>query len=149
MPTKTWVVGEEVLAADFNTMVQRQVVATFPNAAGRTAAIPSPTPGMVSYLTDTGRLEQYTDKAGVAGWYLPWGQPWGIVYYGDVSQGATTGPSFIAATLFNFPVLNRRYLVQFRAQANKDATAAPARYSYETNRGIGVFAEQSMAANGV
>lgn len=37
MPTKTWVVGEEVLAADFNTYVQQQVVPTFSNTAARDA----------------------------------------------------------------------------------------------------------------
>lgn len=53
MPTKTWVVGEEVLAADFNTMVQRQVVATFSNAAARTAALPAPAIGMLTFLSDS------------------------------------------------------------------------------------------------
>jgi hypothetical protein len=47
-------VGEEVLAADFNTMVQRQVVATFANAAARDAAIPAPTEGMTCYVTGIG-----------------------------------------------------------------------------------------------
>lgn len=60
MPTKSWVVGEEVLAADFNSYVQRQVVATFANAAARDAAIGAPTQGMVCYLLDTNRLQTYT-----------------------------------------------------------------------------------------
>ena len=51
--------GEEVLAADFNTMVQRQVVATFPNAAARDAAIPSPTAGMMCYLATPPALQVY------------------------------------------------------------------------------------------
>lgn len=61
MPTKTWVVGEEVLAADFNTFVQRQVVATFANAAARDAAIPSPTEGMMAYLDDLNALQLRLD----------------------------------------------------------------------------------------
>jgi hypothetical protein len=35
MPQKTWVVGEEVLAADFNSYIQQQVVPQFPNTATR------------------------------------------------------------------------------------------------------------------
>lgn len=57
MPTKTWAVGEEVLAADFNSYVQRQVVATFANAAARDAAIPTPTAGMMVWLTDISALQ--------------------------------------------------------------------------------------------
>jgi len=60
MPTKTWVVGEEVLAADFNAFVQQQVVATFPNAAARDAALPSPTEGMVIYLGDVNQYQWWT-----------------------------------------------------------------------------------------
>lgn len=62
MPYKTWVVGEEVLAADFNAFVQKQVVATFPNAAARDAAIPAPNPGMKAWLDDVA-LEQVYDGA--------------------------------------------------------------------------------------
>ena len=60
MPTKTWVVGEEVLAADFNAFVQKQIVATFPNAAGRDAAIPAPTAGMTCWL-DSPKVLQVHD----------------------------------------------------------------------------------------
>jgi len=35
MPHKVWQVGEEVLAADFNTYVQNQTVVVFPNTAAR------------------------------------------------------------------------------------------------------------------
>jgi hypothetical protein len=48
MPNKTWAVGEEVLAADFNTYVQKQVVAQFVDAAQRTAQLPTPATGQLS-----------------------------------------------------------------------------------------------------
>ena len=85
MPTKTWAVGEEVLAADFNTYVQRQIVATFANAAARDAAISAPTAGMVCYLNDTQALQLYTAGA------------W-------VNIGGTTKPAYgqITATSGNF-----------------------------------------------
>src|SRR5262245_53980923 len=63
MPFKTWAVGEEVLAADFNSYVQRQVVAAFPNAAARTAALASPTKGMLTWLDDVARYEKWDGAA--------------------------------------------------------------------------------------
>jgi hypothetical protein len=63
MPTKIWAVGEEVLANDFNTMVQQQIVATFPNAAARTAAVAAPLPGMLTFLADTGVYESWSGAA--------------------------------------------------------------------------------------
>lgn len=45
MPQKTWAVGEEVLAADFNTYVQNQVVPVFATEAQRDAQWTSPPNG--------------------------------------------------------------------------------------------------------
>lgn len=150
MGFKIWAVGEEVLAADFNDYVQEQVVATFPNAAARTAAIPAPLPGMLSYLADVGRLEQYTDKASPAGWYRAWGQPWGEVFYsGNVGQAMTPGPVVIAGTNFTLPTANRRYLAQFRCNVTKDAAQGNPKISYQTNLAVGTFAQQTVSANWV
>lgn len=74
MPSKVWVAGEEVLAADWNTYVQEQVVATFANAAQRTAQLPTPKEGQLSYLIDVAQVQQYTSgvwrvlNAGATGW---------------------------------------------------------------------------------
>lgn len=96
MPTKVWVAGEEALATDFNAMVQEQVVATFPSAAARNAAIPAPKPGQFSFLTDTGTLHAYFNGA----WTLPWSQPWGIVVPVKSSAGLalSTGVQFLPGT---------------------------------------------------
>lgn len=58
MPQKTWAIGEEVLATDFNTYVQNQIVARFATAAARDAAWPAATagPGAMSVTTDNGTL---------------------------------------------------------------------------------------------
>ena len=58
MAQKTWVVGEEVLAADFNTYVQNQVVARFATVAARDSAWPAATAGVgaACTTTDTGQL---------------------------------------------------------------------------------------------
>lgn len=62
MPTKVWIPGEEVLAADWNTYVQEQVVATFANAAARAAAIAAPKVGMVTYRDDA-KVQEWWDGA--------------------------------------------------------------------------------------
>lgn len=59
MPTKTWAQGEDVLAADFNTHVQKQVIATFATSTARDAAITTPSEGMACFLTGTGEFQIY------------------------------------------------------------------------------------------
>lgn len=65
MPTKVWVAGEEVLSADFNPMVQEQVVATFPTAAARATALPAPKAGMCTWLNDAKVIEVFDGTAWV------------------------------------------------------------------------------------
>lgn len=76
MPTKTWVVGEEVLAADFNSLVQKQVVATFANAAARDAALPTPNMGMMCYLDDVRQIQVRRSTY--------WAPPVGAQVYGSM-----------------------------------------------------------------
>jgi len=60
VPRKVFVAGEILTAADVNTNLMDQAVMVFDDAAARTAAIPSPVEGMVTYLKDTDNLEKYT-----------------------------------------------------------------------------------------
>jgi hypothetical protein len=53
MPQKSWAVGEEVLAADFNTYLQNQVVPQFGTNALRDSLWPAPPNGAVCITTDT------------------------------------------------------------------------------------------------
>lgn len=62
MPQKTWAVGEEVLAADFNTYLQKQVVPQFPNVAARDAWA-GPPKGALCVTTDTNALWIYSGAA--------------------------------------------------------------------------------------
>jgi hypothetical protein len=78
-------VGEEVLAADFNAMVQQQVVATFANAAARTSALPSPQAGMLTYLADVKAYQWWNGAA--------WQPVQGVLAYaetGTAQSGITT-----------------------------------------------------------
>lgn len=63
MPTKIWATGEDVLSADFNTYVQKQVVSTFADATARTAALLTPTAGQLTVLLDTNHIELWTGTA--------------------------------------------------------------------------------------
>lgn len=53
---KQWV-RERLSQTDLQGYIQDQVVMRFPSAAARTAELPAPTQGMVSYLDDAGRWE--------------------------------------------------------------------------------------------
>jgi hypothetical protein len=63
MPYKVWQVGEEVVAGDFNPVLQEQVIATFASAVARDAAILTPRNGQHAWLIDVGLLTRYTGTA--------------------------------------------------------------------------------------
>ena len=86
MPFKVWAIGEEVLAADFQAFVQNQVVATFPSAAARDAAITTPLDGQCCYLQDSHTFQIY--RAGI--WTAP-SIPRGIVATGPSVSAPGTG----------------------------------------------------------
>lgn len=105
MPTKTWVVGEEVLAADFNSYVQKQIVATFANAAARDAAIPGPTEGMMCYLNDVHQLQ--VRRATL--WAPPPGTvvKWAVLVHvdGNFSIGALSNICDTGSILYPYPTI--------------------------------------------
>ena len=58
MPQKAWAIGEEVLAADFNTYLQNQCVPAFTNVAQRDAQWAAPPNGGLCVTVDTNTLWQ-------------------------------------------------------------------------------------------
>jgi hypothetical protein len=69
---KTFVAGEVLLAQDVNDYLMDQSVMNFASDAARSSAIPTPTEGMVSYVSDTGsesptstipQIQAYTGSA--------------------------------------------------------------------------------------
>lgn len=70
MPSKTWISGESLVAADMNSYLQNQVVSTWSTAAARNTAIPTPTVGMMSFLNDVQSLQVFV---GIAWKTLPYG----------------------------------------------------------------------------
>jgi len=79
---KTFSAGEVLLASEVNTYLMQQAVMVFGSSAVRATAIPSPSEGMLAYLTDTNAVEKYT------------GADWEPVAAGDItSVTAGTGLS--------------------------------------------------------
>lgn len=95
MPQKTWAVGEEVLAADFNSFLQQQVVATFPNTVTRDLWAAPPI-GALCVTTDTLTFWIYSGTA------------WGIVSgLSQVQQAAiATGIATAAAVELTLATIN-------------------------------------------
>lgn len=120
MPTKVWQPGEEVLSADFNPMVQEQVVATFANAAARDVAMPAPKLGQLCYLLDQKVMLEYSNASGVSAWHRPWNEPWGWVASYAPQEPHFGGESWIPGGGYTFPVRGRTLRVRFSGWAVKD-----------------------------
>jgi hypothetical protein len=137
MPTKTWVSGEEFKAADINSYLQTQAVQVFADAAARTAAIPSPTVGMTTYLISTGYLEVYTDKTSPASWRPPWNTAWGLVQnlvVADIPWNNTT-QNLVPTLQCNIP--GRYYKVELDINVAIGAPAAQTLTMQFMNGGTG------------
>jgi hypothetical protein len=63
MPRKVFAPGDVLTASDVMTFLMNQAVVTFADAAARTAALPTPSEGMVAYLNDTNSVEYYDGSA--------------------------------------------------------------------------------------
>ena len=105
MPHKVWAVGEEVLAADFNTFVQDQVVTTFPDIASLKAwAAPN---GAMAWVDATN--QHYWRRAGA------W---WTRASYYNATLTLNASEAAIAASGFGLaPIagghVNASYVVGF------------------------------------
>lgn len=121
MPYKVWSVGEEVLAADFNSLLQEQTIATFASTAARDAAITAPKVGQAAYVVGVG-LTIWHGAAG-GGWLPPWDTAWGMFYGPWVTMtanlsGLTIGSGSVQIPGLVFPTFtppnNRRLRIWAR-----------------------------------
>jgi hypothetical protein len=69
---KTFVAGEVLTAQDVNDYLMDQSVMTFASSAARSSAIPTPTEGMTTYVSDRNQIETYngTEYRGMSGLQL-------------------------------------------------------------------------------
>lgn len=134
---KTWVVGEEVLAADFNAFVQTQVVAQFANAAARTSGWPAPPQGALSYLRDTdtvwgyngstwvyvgGGTNPYAARLATAGGIsIPNGIllpiPWDVASYGPAGMAVTGAAAGLVAPVAGIYLLTLNVIWPYNGAA--------------------------------
>ena len=63
MAYKTFANGFPLPASDLNNYLMNQSVIVFANSTARSAALPTPTEGMVTYLEDTNLIEVYNGSA--------------------------------------------------------------------------------------
>ena len=119
-------------------------VRTFANAADRTAAIPSPTEGIVTYLNDVDALEVNNGSA----WVNAGNNGRGLVAFTETiitsSFSANSNTKILEVT---FPVFaGRRYLIGGRLAVQPSSTAAPnALFISETSLGSKTLAYQTTA----
>jgi hypothetical protein len=66
MPYLDFQVNQVLTAAQVNDYLMNQAVMTFADAAARTAALPTPTAGMMSFLEDLAQVQVYSGA--VLGW---------------------------------------------------------------------------------
>jgi len=57
MPRKVFTAGEVLSATDVNSFLMDQTIMTFAGTAARGSAIPTPTEGMITYLSDTNTFQ--------------------------------------------------------------------------------------------
>lgn len=93
MPKKTFTAGEVLAAADVNTYLMDQAVMTFAGSAARGSAIGTATEGMVSYLTDTNKIEVFTTY-----WEQVWPSAAGTIFAKDVVTEGTAITTSMTAT---------------------------------------------------
>lgn len=63
MAFKTFAANSILTSSDVNTFLMNQAILVFSNSASRGSTIASPVEGMVSYLSDTDRIDKYTGSA--------------------------------------------------------------------------------------
>jgi hypothetical protein len=89
---KVFTAGEVLTASDVNSVVD-QTNMVFAGSAARGSAISSPTEGMVSYLTDTNKLEVFTTY-----WEQVWPSAAGTIFASDVVTTGTQVTTGLTAT---------------------------------------------------
>jgi hypothetical protein len=125
MAFKVFTNGSTLQASEVNDNLMRQAVSTFSNAAARTAAITSPSEGMLTYLEDTDRFEWWSGSA--------WRSPFGLTSLARVAF--TSATSVQADNVFTSQFDSYRILLRmagpdgnirttFRSSAPADITGA-------------------------
>lgn len=90
---RTFASGEVLTSANIQNYLQDQAIMVFASSAARTTAIPTPTDGMFSYLTDVNQLYSYDGSA-----WQPYGSNTAWTAYTPVLTTTGTQPTFTYTT---------------------------------------------------
>jgi hypothetical protein len=99
MAFKTFVAGTALPAADVNTYLMKQSVMVFASAAARSAALTSPTEGMMTYLSDSNVLNIYDGASWVGAVNTGSLNGYTGVTYADVSLNTGTAGAWRMITI--------------------------------------------------
>lgn len=131
MAYKVFTNGSVLQASEINDNLMNQAVATFSNAAARTAAITSPVEGQVTYLVDVDRYDHWTGSA--------WVSPFGLTLLNSTpftAQSSVTVNNVFSATYDNYVV--ELYLTQNTSASDSTwtlvngGTPAASNWAYNT-----------------
>jgi hypothetical protein len=136
MPQKSWAVGEEVLATDFNTYMQNQVIPQFTGTAQRDSQWASPPTGALCVTTDTNTVWQRA----AGGWFKPYGE-WGYQQTAADVIGIQQAYVTVCTTTFTIPTgVSRRVHLNasmFMFKGAGDAAAiAVVRFNIDGTAGV-------------
>jgi len=98
---KVFTNGSVLQASEVNDNLMKQAVATFSNAAARTAAITSPVEGQLSYLEDTNLYQHWNGSA--------WVSPFGLTHLNTTTFTAQTAVDI--SNLFSSAYDNYKFIV--------------------------------------
>ena len=130
MPRKVFVANEILTAGAVNTNLMDQAVMVFADAAARTAALGSPSEGMVTYLEDTDSLQLYTTS---------WGPVSPAITRADLPAGSVLQVVSATKTDASFSTTSQ----SFTTVTGLTATITPT----STSSKILVFCNASMSCN--
>jgi hypothetical protein len=104
---KTFVAGDVLTASDVNSYLMDQAVMRFATASARSAALPTPSEGMMAYLDSTNQVEVYDGAAwGSVSASLPSGLPFAMsaTTASLGGQNKSNSDSISSAGTVNWPV---------------------------------------------
>lgn len=123
---KVFTAGEVLTAANVNGYLMDQSVMVFDSSAARSSAIPTPSEGMVAYLTDTNALQVY-------------GTAWA-----DVAP-AVTVPTFTSSTAVTYTVANSD-AGNFLRFTNAATVTVGTASAFSTGQQVQIFADGTALA---
>jgi hypothetical protein len=111
MAYKVFTNGSVLNASEINENLMRQSVMVFSNAAARTAAITSPVEGMLTWLEDVNRYENYNGTA--------WVSPFGLTLLNTTTF--TSATTVNVDNVFTSAFVNYKIIVTATAAAGHDS----------------------------